>query len=81
MPLEIRVFWFGECRRLGQAQGGSAREGSCNEAATARHGGCSRVVACEASTLALYGGQHTPRSGNLLLHVRDEQLIKQHVAS
>lgn len=47
MPLGIRVFWFGECWRLDRAQGGSTREGSCNEAATARHGECSGAVACE----------------------------------
>jgi hypothetical protein len=28
------------------------------------------------STSALYGGQRTPRSGILLLHVRDEQPVK-----
>jgi hypothetical protein len=30
-------------------------------------------------TLALSGTQHTPRSGNLLLRVRDEQPVKRYV--
>jgi len=29
-------------------------------------------------TLALYGGQLTPRSGLFLLHVRDEQPVNHH---
>jgi hypothetical protein len=39
----------------------------------ARHRAC---IAWQGLTSTLSGGQHTPRSGIVLLHVRDAQLVK-----